>query len=1278
MKRTISLEKVNGAGIVSNARDGQFIRNSTDSTLVLLPPKRKIKSKFTDIFEHYSISIKPKLYRSNSLSDLTPDKSDLTLNFIRHTSKILLDRNPVDIFHGAIEHDRCKTHCANDHGDSALMSWNIKTKPFRRLMHATPPYELKTNMASQNLTSKLPTEYGERRRERDSDVIDANVTSSTDYSSVSADQDAAPSGQKGAAFPFKPTPSGNLKVQSNQVVFQSSTVGVLLADPSQAKVKVKFEGNGTNDLEGLNLNHDVTQFGCNQNSCPVNGERSERSQMKSAAVREDKGKTLSSLGYALGEPIDWLRVQLPKKQDLFQEFYRRIRNYINTDTIVHIGGEEFHCHRVVLQIYSTFFDNMNHHREIELPSNSVSPEAFHAIYEWMIFSGADSNKILKRDNVLDLFCAAQFLCIKDLEDQCWSFIVNENMFTEDSAFALFRQARLKGMTPVMELMVPRVMRFFLPLVASKDFLELEAEEVTIFLKSNYICVTSEIEVLMAGVRWLYENWPARKSLAVEIMRCVRFGLISPWQLVDIKRNPDNAEILEIVNEPEIQQLVDDGLAYVIIKYWYGNNSKNYYHWIDVLGLIEPAERNWIGEEKNHVTYKEFLKYLEQFMVPKDQMFQQMMMMQAHRRNDDVPSTNFEEQSIAIKDENGCDCDETKGKGGAKPTSKNVQNVNKSVKPDEFKGGLRNLDLQDRRLPKLDIPLPNTLKGLAGPDKPNFPASFPIMSEFFESSRQVKENVQFNSPPPSRNPPDVAVEQRRLDDIKHKDSLEQEQNRIQLENAKHKLHNLQQIRHQQIHQIQMCTVETDRQLSPGGTGGIRTAQTHDPPEKDSSEDMITTNSEEESCTAEDSAYTNYQRKPGDRHSVAASYLAAATAALSGPRRTSVYREDTVVPRCTIPSRITDPMSRHVVQQHTLNSPQISLFNQSKESLARINMNKLSTSILGPSNKNYITEGSLFNWDRETVLVFGGIDPHTTYGIGKNTGKDIYRFDPVLNVWEYVGDLPEPRHHHSVAFLRGRVYLVGGADPREDDIRGKSVVVSTVWSYEPVTKSWFSENGLAVPRKNFGLVVHRMALYAIGGQDKKGRVLRSVEKFDPKSGSWQEVRSMSVPRMALAAVKYRDYIWVAGGMTGEKKRPVCKIVECYNSKTNEWTEIHSLRFPRCFSSLFVMNDKLFIIGGAGKISEKDKTASSVGAIDVWDWKDRDWKLETEMSIPRHGHALAYLGTQLIIIGGVTTIYMRALSNVESFCCERGAWIRGVTPLPSPLSGHGSVTLPPASLM
>lgn len=61
--------------------------------------------------------------------------------------------------------------------------------------------------------------------------------------------------------------------------------------------------------------------------------------------------------------------------------------------------------------------------------------------------------------------------------------------------------------------------------------------------------------------------------------------------------------------------------------------------------------------------------------------------------------------------------------------------------------------------------------------------------------------------------------------------------------------------------------------------------------------------------------------------------------------------------------------------------------------------------------------------------------------------------------------------------------GGADPRDDDVRGKAIVVDTVWSFEPVKRSWFSEGSLNIPRKNFGLIVHRNHLLAIGGQDRQ---------------------------------------------------------------------------------------------------------------------------------------------------------------------------------------------------
>lgn len=86
------------------------------------------------------------------------------------------------------------------------------------------------------------------------------------------------------------------------------------------------------------------------------------------------------------------------------------------------------------------------------------------------------------------------------------------------------------------------------------------------------------------------------------------------------------------------------------------------------------------------------------------------------------------------------------------------------------------------------------------------------------------------------------------------------------------------------------------------------------------------------------------------------------------------------------------------------------------------------------------------------------------------------------------------------------------------------------------------------------------------------------------------------------------------------------------------------------MFVMSDRLYLIGGAGRRHRKEKQASSIANVDVWDIKSAEWKNLTELEIARHGHSIAYLGTQILIIGGVTTVYMRALSNIECYCCER----------------------------
>lgn len=67
---------------------------------------------------------------------------------------------------------------------------------------------------------------------------------------------------------------------------------------------------------------------------------------------------------------------------------------------------------------------------------------------------------------------------------------------------------------------------------------------------------------MSAVRWLMHDWENHKRHLVDIMRCIRFGLISPWQLVDIRRNPENPEFIEVTSNADVQQMVEDGLEYV--------------------------------------------------------------------------------------------------------------------------------------------------------------------------------------------------------------------------------------------------------------------------------------------------------------------------------------------------------------------------------------------------------------------------------------------------------------------------------------------------------------------------------------------------------------------------------------------------------------------------------------------------------------------------------------------------------------------------------------------
>ncbi|KAK2583127.1 hypothetical protein KPH14_009152 [Odynerus spinipes] len=1160
-------------------------------------------------------------------------------------------------------------------------------------------------------------------------------------------------------FPFQPTPSGNLKVIPNQVVFESKKVSVLVADPRHTKVNVKAEL----EKSSIDVNRSISESSARQGfidlppgvtpsainhlqahkklpdiqveykprtqpykarAHQIEMEQKESMQPTSHKVPPMNEVPLSSLGFVHEGPIDWDNIILPEKTDLYQELARRITNYKNADCIVRIDQDEFHCHLLVLQSYSTFFDEKNS-KDIDLTGSNVTSRAFSIIYDWMISPTSESCHLLRRDNILEIFMAAQYLGVKELEEQCWAFIDNDELFTEDTAFLLYMEAKKIDNTAVMELMVPRIMKFFLMLVSTKDFLELSVDELCLLLKSNYICVNSEMEVLMSAVRWLMHDWNNRKQYMLEVLKCVRFGLIAPWQLVDVKRNPENPEFMELMSYPEIQKMVDDGLAFVIIKYWYGNQTEDYYHWIDLLGLSEPTNRNWAGEDKNYVTYREFLLYLEEYQRTK------IAELKAPKPRakptppssppKDCPSTTRARTRVGYQQQSRYNPDTiVSGQGSCQTT--NVGRTSKygtsKVSPTSYLPGepsagvmvspemlsmyLNNLDrnngkVEDRRshchcqqrdtnvssIKKQQKKCKKTRHSREKTDssKSEEDAATTIQAVYrgykarrrfdeikktsSEEKQKVKRVAELLSAPmgqklhkplePTKVSSGSLNETKGENEVQQRASLEKkDRDCCNLRNQQGTSKDLEGIRFDMFlpetlgHKLPKETAMSHK-CSSNTAESAKLLKTIKSPTFFNNCDEITSSFSPSDKTDPDDPFSPR---------LSATPINIANNAMNknevGKRSETRYQAGDNVERGLARSKETQTRGTN----YTRPLPQ-----------------RLSNSLLGPNIDSYFLDNSLFYPDRESVLVFGGVDPHEEYGNPGNSGKDIYRFKPDENLWEFVGEIPEPRHHHSVAYLKGRIYLVGGADPRENDYQMKSIITGTVWSYDPTTRIWYNEAEMLTPRKNFALVVSHGKMYAIGGQDRNGIALRSAEAFDPLESTWREIQPMCTARVGPAGIKYRDFIWVAGGMTKSKKELFSKDVECYDPMKNSWLKMEPLSSPRCFATLYVVSDCLYAIGGA---SITENSTDSIDCIDIWDPHLCVWKEEAKMSIARHGHCTASIGAQLLIIGGVTTVYMKTLSSVECYCCEQGKWIKGVSPLPYAISGHSTVTLPPANLL
>lgn len=228
------------------------------------------------------------------------------------------------------------------------------------------------------------------------------------------------------------------------------------------------------------------------------------------------------------------------------------------DTTVQVQNAEFRCHLLVLQNYSNFFRNSSKSDEkVILNSDKISKRSFQLIIEWIL----SNERKIERKHFLELIVAAEYLQIKKLLEQCWRLMENCRQFQEDEAFLLYIEAKKFQHSMIQKLMLTRICRFFLTAVSTRDFLEFNIEECKSFFESNNIGVNSEVDVFYSAVRWLLHNWEERQIHLKDLMSCVRFGLIVPWQIVEFRLNKKSESLQEILKNADLQEMLDSGLSY---------------------------------------------------------------------------------------------------------------------------------------------------------------------------------------------------------------------------------------------------------------------------------------------------------------------------------------------------------------------------------------------------------------------------------------------------------------------------------------------------------------------------------------------------------------------------------------------------------------------------------------------------------------------------------------------------------------------------------------------
>lgn len=235
-------------------------------------------------------------------------------------------------------------------------------------------------------------------------------------------------------------------------------------------------------------------------------------------------------------------------------------------------------------------------------------------------------------------------------------------------------------------------------------------------------------------------------------------------------------------------------------------------------------------------------------------------------------------------------------------------------------------------------------------------------------------------------------------------------------------------------------------------------------------------------------------------------------------------------------------------------------------------------------------------------------------GNSKQRYIYRYDPSLDVWKRMADLPPAANakFNAIGFaIEGKGYVCGGFDD------------ATLWEYDPGKDLWYQRiNFPRVIEEGIGFSILSKAYAGLGGANILD-YRNDFYEYDPSKNKWKQLNDFpGAPRRGSIgfSMNGKGYAGLGYKDIGSYNKGYYNDLWEYDPSTDEWTRLPD--FPgeaRQDAIGFGINGVIYV--GMGKINDFYK----------YDLKTKEWSTLNYISGGSRVHAFSFCIDSAIYYGG-----------------------------------------------